>query len=76
MQALLSYFGRPQDPKKPATRSALIRLRLYLQVLEKKKEHLTNAIEEEMRKAMENSVTNKAGTSVSISVSALCVGER
>lgn len=56
----MSYFGGRRDPKASA-REAIVTLRQQLQMLEKKEEHLQKKIDEEMKKARANAVSNKAG---------------
>lgn len=56
----MSYFGGRRDPKKSA-REAIVTLRQQLQVIEKKEEYLQRKIEEELKKAKANAVTNKQG---------------
>lgn len=60
MAGLMSYFGGRRDPKKSA-REAIVTLRQQLQVIEKKEEYLQRKIEEELKKAKANAVTNKQG---------------
>jgi charged multivesicular body protein 4 len=55
----MGYFGARKDPKQE-TRDAIIALRQQLQMLEKKDEHMQKKIEEELRKAKANAVSNKA----------------
>lgn len=62
MSGFMSYFGARRDSKQ-TTREAIVTLRQQLQMLEKKEEHLQNKIEEELKKARANAVTNKSGTS-------------
>ena len=61
MASFMSYFGARRDPKQ-ATRDAIVGLRQQLQLLEKKEEYLQKKIEEELKKAKANAVTNKSGT--------------
>lgn len=58
----MSYFGGRRDPKQ-AAREAIVGLRQQLQLLEKKEEHLQKKIDEEMKKARANAVSNKPGQS-------------
>lgn len=60
MASFMSYFGGRKDSKQ-AARDAIVSLRQQLQLLEKKEEHLQKKVEEEMRKARANAVSNKAG---------------
>jgi charged multivesicular body protein 4 len=62
MASFMSYFGARRDPKQ-ATRDAIVGLRQQLQLLEKKEEYLQKKIEEELKKAKANAVTNKSGAS-------------
>ena len=61
MSGFMSYFGGRKDPKQ-ATRDAIVTLRQQLQMLEKKEEYLQKKVEEELKKAKANAVTNKAGS--------------
>jgi hypothetical protein len=63
MSGLMGYFGGRRDSKQSA-REAIVNLRQQLQMLEKKEDHLQKKIDEEVKKAKANAVTNKAGTSV------------
>jgi charged multivesicular body protein 4A/B len=60
MASFMSLFGGRRDPKQ-STRDAIVNLRQQLQMLEKKEEFLNKKIEEELKKAKANAVTNKAG---------------
>jgi charged multivesicular body protein 4 len=60
MSGFMSYFGGRKDAKQ-ATRDAIVTLRQQLQMLEKKEEHLQKKIDEELKKAKANAVTNKSG---------------
>lgn len=60
MAGFMSYFGARKDPKASA-RDAIITLRQQLQMIEKKEDHLQKKIEEELKKAKANAVSNKAG---------------
>jgi len=55
----MSYFGARKDPKQTA-RDAIINLRQQLGMLEKKEEYLQKKIDEELKKARTNAVSNKA----------------
>ncbi|KAJ4466544.1 Snf7-domain-containing protein [Lentinula aciculospora] len=57
--SFMSWFGARRDPKQSA-RDAIVGLRQQLQMIEKKEEYLQKKIEEELRKAKANAVTNKA----------------
>lgn len=61
MSGWMTYFTGTRDTKKPA-REAIITLRTNLQVLEKKEEYLQKKIEEELKKAKANAVSNKSST--------------
>jgi hypothetical protein len=60
MASFMSYFGARKDPKQSA-RDAIVTLRQQLQMLEKKEEHLQKKIDEELKKAKANAVSNKTG---------------
>lgn len=60
MASFMSYFGGRRDPKQSA-RDAIVTLRQQLQMIEKKEEYLQKKIDEELKKAKVNSVSNKAG---------------
>ncbi|KNZ79850.1 Vacuolar-sorting protein SNF7 [Termitomyces sp. J132] len=59
MNSFMSYFGARRDPKQSA-RDAIVTLRQQLQMIEKKEDHLQKKIEEELKKAKANAVSNKA----------------
>ncbi|KAG6890258.1 ESCRT-III subunit protein snf7 [Termitomyces sp. T32_za158] len=59
MSGFMSYFGARRDPKQSA-RDAIVTLRQQLQMIEKKEDHLQKKIEEELKKAKANAVSNKA----------------
>ncbi|KAJ3723019.1 Snf7-domain-containing protein [Lentinula raphanica] len=59
MTSFMSWFGARRDPKQSA-RDAIVGLRQQLQMIEKKEEYLQKKIDEELRKAKANAVTNKA----------------
>ncbi|KAF5370042.1 hypothetical protein D9758_001100 [Tetrapyrgos nigripes] len=59
MASFMSYFGARRDPKQSA-RDAIVTLRQQLQMIEKKEEHLQKKIEDELKKAKANAVSNKA----------------
>ncbi|KAG6919392.1 hypothetical protein DXG01_006275 [Tephrocybe rancida] len=65
MASFMSYFGARRDPKQSA-RDAIVTLRQQLQMIEKKEDHLQKKIDEELKKAKANAVSNK-----SIAVAAL-----
>ena len=58
----MGYFGGRRDPKQ-SSRDAIVTLRQQLQLIDKKEEYLQKKIDEEMKKAKANAVTNKAGAS-------------
>ncbi len=60
MASFMSYFGGRKDPKQ-AARDAIVGLRQQLQLLEKKEDYMQKKIDEEMKKARANAVSNKAG---------------
>ncbi|KAG2056483.1 Snf7-domain-containing protein [Suillus hirtellus] len=59
MAGIMSYFGGRRDTKQ-AARDAIVGLRQQLQMIEKKEEHLQKKIDEELKKAKANAVSNKA----------------
>lgn len=59
----MSYFGGRKDPK-IATREAIVTLRQQLQMLEKKEDYLLKKIDEELKKAKANAISNKPGKSL------------
>ncbi|KAH8830785.1 Snf7-domain-containing protein [Flagelloscypha sp. PMI_526] len=59
MASFMSYFGGRRDPKSSA-RDAIVTLRQQLQMIEKKEEYLQKKIDEELAKAKQNAVSNKA----------------
>ena len=60
MAGFMSYFGGRRDAKQ-SSRDAIVTLRQQLQMVEKKEEHLQKKIDEELKKAKANAVSNKAG---------------
>ena len=58
----MNYFTGRRDPKVTA-REAIVTLRTQLQMLEKKEENLQRKIDEELKKAKTNAVSNKTGKS-------------
>ncbi|RDB22788.1 Vacuolar-sorting protein SNF7 [Hypsizygus marmoreus] len=58
MAGIMSYFGR-RDPKQSA-RDAIVTLRQQLVMIEKKEEYLQKKIDDELKKAKANAVSNKA----------------
>jgi len=61
MASFMSYFGGRRDPKQTA-RDAIVTLRQQLQMIEKKEEYLQKKVDEDLKKAKANAVSNKAGT--------------
>jgi charged multivesicular body protein 4A/B len=61
MAGLMGYFGGRRDTKQ-STRDAIVTLRQQLQMIDKKEEYLQKKVEEELKKAKANAVSNKAGT--------------
>jgi len=59
MASYMSWFGGRKDPKQSA-RDAIVTLRQQLQMIEKKEEYLQKKIEDELKKAKANAITNKA----------------
>lgn len=59
MSSFMSYFGGRRDNKQ-AARDAIVGLRQQLQMIEKKEEYLQKKIDEELKKAKANAVSNKA----------------
>ena len=60
MASFMNYFGARRDGKQ-AARDAIVTLRQQLQMIEKKEEYLQKKIDEELKKAKANAVSNKAG---------------
>ncbi len=60
MASFMSYFGGRRDPKQSA-RDAIVDLRQHVQMIDKKEEYLQKKIEEDLKKAKANAVSNKAG---------------
>ncbi|KAK0191064.1 Snf7-domain-containing protein [Armillaria mellea] len=58
MASFMSYFGTRRDPKQSA-RDAIVTLRQQLQMIEKKEEYLQKKIDEDLKKAKANAVSNK-----------------
>jgi len=61
----LNLFGGRKDPKSTA-RDAIVNLRQQLGMLEKKEEYLQKKIDEEMKKARANAVTNKTAATAAL----------
>lgn len=60
MASWMGYFTGRRDAKASA-RDAIVTLRQQLAMLEKKEDYLQKKIDEEVRKARANAVSNKAG---------------
>ena len=60
MAGFMSYFGGRRDVKQ-SSRDAIVTLRQQLQMIEKKEDYLQKKIDEEMKKAKQNAVSNKPG---------------
>jgi charged multivesicular body protein 4 len=60
MAGIMSYFGRP-DTKK-AVRDALVGLQQQIQILDKKSDQLQKRIEQELKVARANAVSDKRRT--------------
>ena len=60
MAGFMSYFGGRRDAKQ-SSRDAIVTLRQQLQMIEKKEEYLQKKMDEEMKKAKADAVSNKAG---------------
>ena len=59
--------GSGSSGSKDSTREAIVNLREHLLMLDKKEEHLTKKIEEELRKAKGNATTNPRGRFITCS---------
>ncbi|KAK7049572.1 ESCRT-III subunit protein snf7 [Paramarasmius palmivorus] len=59
MASFMGMFGGRKDPKQSA-RDAIVGLRQQLQMIEKKEEYLQKRMDEELKKAKANAVSNKA----------------
>lgn len=60
MASFMSFFGGRRDSKQVA-REAIVTMRQQLQMIEKKEDFLQKKIDEELKKAKANAVSNKAG---------------
>lgn len=60
----MSYLTGTRGAGQDKTRNAIVELREHLLMLDKKEEHLSKRIEEELRKAKANAVSNKRGSSL------------
>jgi len=65
MSGWMSYFGGRKDPK-ATTREAIVTLRQQLQMLEKKEDHLLKKIDEELKKARANAISNKPAATAAL----------
>ncbi|TFK83892.1 Snf7-domain-containing protein [Polyporus arcularius HHB13444] len=65
MAGIMSYFGGRRDPKQ-SSRDAIVTLRQQLQMIEKKEEYLQKKVDEEMKKARANAVSNKAAATAAL----------
>jgi len=65
MASLMSYFGARRDPKQSAM-DAIVTLRQQLQMIEKKEEHLQKKIDEELKKARSNALSNKTAATAAL----------
>lgn len=65
MAGFMSYFGGGRKDPKQTARDTIVELRQHLQMIEKKEEYLQKKIDEEMKKARANAVSNKSGSSLS-----------
>lgn len=61
MASWMSYLTGTRQSSTEVTREAIVNLRQHLLMLDKKEEHLTKKIEDELRKAKANATTNKRG---------------
>jgi len=61
----MSYFGGRKDPK-ATTREAIVTLRQQLQMLEKKEDYLMKKIDEELKKARANAISNKPAATAAL----------
>ncbi|KAG6855140.1 hypothetical protein C0991_006069 [Blastosporella zonata] len=57
--SFMGFFGARRDPKQ-AARDAIVTLRQQLQMIEKKEDHLQKKIDDELKKAKANAVSNKS----------------
>ena len=60
MSGWMTYFTGRKDGKSSA-REAIVGLRTQLGMLEKKEQHVQRQIDEQLKKAKANAVTNKKG---------------
>jgi hypothetical protein len=61
MASFMSYFGAGRKDPKQTARDAIISLRQQLQMIDKKEEYLQKKIEEDLKKAKANAVSNRSG---------------
>lgn len=57
----MSYFGAGRRDPKQSAREAIIKLREQVQLIDKKEEYLQKKIDDDLKKARANAVSNKAG---------------
>lgn len=67
MASFMSFFGGRRNTTQPA-RDAIVSMRQQLQMIEKKEDYLQKKIDEELKKAKANAVSNKAGTPSAIDI--------
>ncbi|QRW26866.1 vacuolar-sorting protein SNF7 [Rhizoctonia solani] len=65
MSGWLSYFTGKKDTRQTA-RDAIVNTRQHLAVLDKKEENLQRKIEEELKKAKANAVSNKTAATAAL----------
>ncbi|KAH9844131.1 Snf7-domain-containing protein [Rhodofomes roseus] len=65
MAGIMGYFGGRRDAKQ-SSRDAIVTLRQQLQLIDKKEEYLQKKIDEEMKKARANAVTNKQAATAAL----------
>ncbi|KAI1786690.1 Snf7-domain-containing protein [Ganoderma leucocontextum] len=65
MAGFMSYFGGRRDAKQ-SSRDAIVTLRQQLQMIEKKEDYLQKKIDEEMKKAKQNAVSNKPAATAAL----------
>ncbi|KAF8897489.1 Snf7-domain-containing protein [Infundibulicybe gibba] len=66
MAGFMSYFGGGRRDPKQSARDAIVGLRQHLQMIEKKEDYLQKKIDEEMKKARANAVTNKTAATAAL----------
>ena len=57
----MGYFGAARKDPKQSARDAIVRLRQQVLMIEKREDFLQKKIEEYLKKAKANAVSNKAG---------------